>query len=147
MERTADLIVIGSGAAGLSAALTAAELGLSVLVLEKEGVFGGSSLMSGGSLCFVGTDIQANNGISDSKRQLREDLLRVGGGASNPEVVDAYVENQTEVYEWMRSMDIPFAPGLKASPGNSVLRTHLSVPATFLPILFDVSTHGTDLRI
>ena len=41
MERHADLIVIGSGAAGLSAALTAAELGLSVLVLEKEGVIGG----------------------------------------------------------------------------------------------------------
>ena len=137
MERHADLIVIGSGAAGLSAALTAAELGLSVLVLEKEGVIGGSSLMSGGSLCFVNTDIQSANGVTDSQDRLREDLLRVGGGYSKPEVVEAYVANQTKVYEWMRSIDIPFASGLKASPGNSVLRTHTSVPTTFIPILHD----------
>jgi len=75
VERETDLVIIGAGAAGLTAALTAAELGLSCLVLEKEGAIGGSSVMSGGSLCFAGTDVQAEHGIEDSEDQLRADLL------------------------------------------------------------------------
>ena len=45
---TCDLLVIGSGAGGLSAAVTAAELGLKVLVVEKEPQYGGTTAWSGG---------------------------------------------------------------------------------------------------
>src|SRR5690349_8623330 len=49
-DLTCDLLVIGSGAGGLSAAVTAAWLGLDVLVLEKEKEFGGTTAWSGGWL-------------------------------------------------------------------------------------------------
>jgi urocanate reductase len=63
MDRNADVIVIGAGGAGLTAALTAAEAGLRVLLMEKEGDVGGSTLMSGGSFALAGTDVQEANGV------------------------------------------------------------------------------------
>ena len=60
-----DVIVIGSGAAGLAAALTAAEVGATVLVAEAEGIVGGSSRLSGASMLGAGSRIQAQLEIDD----------------------------------------------------------------------------------
>ena len=147
MDYRTDLIVIGGGAAGLSAALTAAESGFDVLLLEKEGDIGGSSLMSGGSLCFAGTDIQAENGVSDSAQTLYEDLRRVGGNENEPDIVRAYTSNQLEVYGWLRGHGVPFAPTVRVSPGNSVRRTHTANPATFIPLLLEKALATNRLKI
>ena len=52
-----DLIVIGAGAAGLATALTAADAGMQVVLLEKQPQTGGSSRICGGLLAFAGTDL------------------------------------------------------------------------------------------
>ena len=59
-----DVVVAGSGAAGMTAALTAAHLGLSVLVIEKTGSFGGSTARSGGGIWAPGNTVLRAAGVS-----------------------------------------------------------------------------------
>ena len=73
-----DLLVIGGGLAGFAAALSAAEAGLHVALLEKTAQTGGSSAMSGGCLAFAGTDLQGRHGIDDSSELLFRDLVPQG---------------------------------------------------------------------
>lgn len=78
MDLQCDLVVVGGGLAGVSAALTAAEAGADVILLEKQPELGGSSAMSGGLLAFADTDLQRRQGITDSSELLFNDLREVG---------------------------------------------------------------------
>ncbi len=71
-ERTVDLLVVGSGAGGLTAALKATDLGAETLVIEKSNYFGGSSAMSGGCVWVPDNSLSAAAGIADCA----EDALR-----------------------------------------------------------------------
>lgn len=137
MDRETGLIIVGAGAAGLSAALTAVQLGVEVILLEKRAVIGGSSILSGGSLAFAGTDIQSAAGIADSNDLLFQDLRTVGAQENDETIVAAYVAHQAETYEWLKECGVAFAPGVKLSPGSSVPRTHTADPALFLPLLLE----------
>ncbi len=75
-----DVIVVGGGLAGHCAALAAAEVGARVALLEKTVAPGGSSIISGGSFAFAGTEAQRAAGIDDSLQRLQHDLMDVGGG-------------------------------------------------------------------
>src|ERR1019366_10660916 len=68
--KTFDVVVIGSGAAGLSAAIEAAEAGAKVAVIEKLAMVGGSTLLSGGYVYGTGSSIQKEKGIKDSPEAL-----------------------------------------------------------------------------
>lgn len=103
-----DIVVVGAGMAGNAAALSAAETGAKVCLLEKGDQFGGSSLQSGGALAFAGTDMQAGLGIRDSADLLRQDLLLSGGGKCDPEVVEAYIDHQLETFNWLRAHGAEF---------------------------------------
>jgi succinate dehydrogenase/fumarate reductase flavoprotein subunit len=74
-----DVIVIGSGAGGLSAAVTAKKLGLSVLVLEKEPYFGGTTARSGGVLWIPLNPLSRALGIQDSLDAAKTYLLQEAG--------------------------------------------------------------------
>jgi fumarate reductase flavoprotein subunit len=104
----ADVVVVGAGMAGNAAALSAAEAGACVCLLEKGSEFGGSSVQSGGALAFAGTDMQAALGIADSVEQLRQDLLATGGGKCDPDVVQAYLDHQLETFNWLRERGADF---------------------------------------
>jgi fumarate reductase flavoprotein subunit len=129
MEQRADLVVVGGGMAGVTAALVAADAGLSVTLLEKMSELGGSSAMSGGVLAFAGTDLQRAAGIEDSPDLLRSDLLEVGEHENDPGIVDAYVSHQLETFEWLRKKGAIFSPRVWASSGQSVPRSHTVDPA------------------
>jgi fumarate reductase flavoprotein subunit len=131
----ADLIVLGGGAAGFAAALQAAEAGHSVLLMEKQPDIGGSSAMSGGCLAFAGTDIQRARGIEDSSELLASDLRELGGGDADEALIQTYVENQLETYEWLKRHGQPFSPSLEASSGQSVPRVHTVDPADMVRLL------------
>ena len=74
----ADVIVIGAGATGITAAIAARELGASVIVLEAERHIGGHAICSGGNLSFGGGNIyQKKYGVEDSPERLQR------GGASS----------------------------------------------------------------
>jgi succinate dehydrogenase/fumarate reductase flavoprotein subunit len=67
-----DVVVVGAGLAGVAAALTAAEAGATVCLLEKGADFGGSSVRAGGGLLFAGTDLQASFGVEDGLPRQRD---------------------------------------------------------------------------
>jgi 3-oxosteroid 1-dehydrogenase len=74
-----DLVVAGSGAAGMTAALTAAHLGLSVVVIEKAGSFGGSTARSGGGIWAPGNAVLRRAGVADTPGQAEAYLAHVAG--------------------------------------------------------------------
>jgi 3-oxosteroid 1-dehydrogenase len=74
-----DMVVAGSGAAGMTAALTAAQHGLSVVVIEKTGSFGGSTARSGGGIWAPGNVVLRRAGVADTPEQARAYLEHVAG--------------------------------------------------------------------
>src|SRR5690606_29919343 len=124
-----QLLVIGGGLAGFAAALSAAEAGLQVLLLEKTAATGGSSAMSGGCLAFAGTDLQQERGIEDSAELLFRDLVEVGKGECDEALVRAYADNQLATYEWLKQHGVTFQPVIETASGQSVPRVHNVDPA------------------
>ena len=106
-DETADLVVIGTGAAGSAAAARASELGLSVIVLEKLRTTGGSTAVCNGGFAICGTDLQKAAGIDDSPELFEKELLAMGK-VNDPELVRTYVTACLPVYEWAKSLGVEF---------------------------------------
>ena len=135
----ADFVIVGAGGAGLAAAAEAAARGAKVLLLEKTPVSGGSSLICGGGLAFAGTDMQAAEGIKDSNELLYKDMMKVGENVNVPSVVQAYVDNQLETYEYLKKLGVPFMKKIGAGGGSSVPRMHYVKPSDVIRLLGDAA--------
>lgn len=97
-----DVIVIGSGAAGFSAAVTACCKGLSVLMLEKAPHFGGTSAISGGAVWLNDTDQARQLGKSGSPEAMKTYLRTIIGEDNyRPALVDAFVDSGREALAWL----------------------------------------------
>jgi succinate dehydrogenase/fumarate reductase flavoprotein subunit len=88
-----DVLVIGSGASGMSAAVTAAANKLQVLVIEKEPQFGGTTARSGGWLWIPGTSLAKAWGIHEDPNLAKTYLRHEAGNSFDSARVDAFVEN------------------------------------------------------
>ncbi len=97
-ENECDVLVVGSGCAGLSAAVTAGHHGLKVLVVEKEPRFGGTTARSGGWLWIPGTSLARAWGIVEDKEQARTYLRH--GNSFDAARVDAFLTNGPEAVEF-----------------------------------------------
>ncbi|MEJ3750155.1 3-oxosteroid 1-dehydrogenase [Actinomycetes bacterium KLBMP 9797] len=97
-----DLVVVGSGAAGMTAALAAAHHGLRVVVLEKAATFGGSTARSGGGLWLPGNDVLRRAGSTDSSEQVRAYLAHVAGPAVPAARQHAFLEYAPAVLAFVR---------------------------------------------
>lgn len=97
MRDDVDLIVIGSGAAGLSAAVTAAWHDLRVVVLEKADVIGGTTAWSGGWIWSPCNPVAKRAGIVEDTTMPRQYLEAVLGNHFNPERVDAFLAAAPEM--------------------------------------------------
>ena len=95
-----DALVVGSGCAGLSAAVTAGHLGLNVLVVEKEPRFGGTTARSGGWLWIPGTSLARNWGIVENPEQARTYLRHEAGNSFDAERVDAFLTAGPEAVDF-----------------------------------------------
>lgn len=90
-----ELLIIGSGAAGLSCAVRAAELGVkSILLVEKEPLIGGSRKMCGGHFSVADTEYKRLNHVKDSSELFYRDLIQAGGGKNDPSLVLKFVERE-----------------------------------------------------
>ena len=96
-----DVVVIGTGGAGLTAAITAANEGKTVLLMEKLGICGGSTALSGGEMAVPGNWIQLQEGIEDSPELLAQDMLVGGDNVGSPELVDVIANNVLDASQWL----------------------------------------------
>lgn len=137
-DAEADVVAVGAGGAGWAAAVQATSQGKSVIVLEKMPVMGGSSAICGGALAFAGTDMQEKENIKDSKELLYKDFMTVGENVNVSHLVQAYVDNQLETYQWLKDSGVKFLKVGVAS-GQSVPRSHYVVPGDLLKIISDIA--------
>jgi len=98
-----DLLVAGSGAAGFSAAITASHAGLSVLMVEKEPQFGGSTAYSAGVIWIPGNRHGQALGIPDSKQDALTYLQHEAGNRLNLELAHAFLDNCNPAVEFIEA--------------------------------------------
>jgi succinate dehydrogenase/fumarate reductase flavoprotein subunit len=98
-----DALVVGSGAAGMSAAVTAAHRGLNVLIVEKEAAFGGTTARSGGWLWIPGTSLARAWGIVESPDQARTYLRHEAGNSFDSARVEAFLQAGPEAVDFFTS--------------------------------------------
>ncbi|WP_199286789.1 FAD-dependent oxidoreductase [Nocardioides houyundeii] len=96
-----DVIVLGSGCAGMMTALAAADAGASVALYEKADVLGGTTALSSGVAWLPGNKYQAEHGVEDSVDDGRAYLTALSHGMILPEFTDAFVGTVNEMLEWV----------------------------------------------
>jgi fumarate reductase flavoprotein subunit len=125
-DRDYDVAVIGAGAAGLSAAIAAADAGASVIVVEADGRVGGSSRLSGGHFFAAGTNVQREAGIDDSADAMFEHVMTLNQWLLEPAVVRRYCDESAATLAWLQSIGVEFkAEHVHASGVGSVPRGHV----------------------
>src|SRR5262249_48463868 len=95
------IVVVGAGAAGLCAALSAAEAGAEVVVLERDALPAGSTALSAGLIPAAGTSFQRAKAIDDSPHVFAADVQRKAAGEADPELVDAICDGARATIEWL----------------------------------------------
>ena len=101
---TYDVVIVGSGAAGAVAALRAAELGLSVLIVEKTHKYGGTSATSGGVLWVPNHKLAPND---DTRDQVVKYLDSVIKGPIQRDRLDAYLDRAPEMVQFLKALGVP----------------------------------------
>jgi succinate dehydrogenase/fumarate reductase flavoprotein subunit len=107
-----DVLVIGSGAGGLSAAITAQHFGCRVLVIEKQTVFGGTTARSGGWLWVPGNPLAAREQARDSIENARTHIAHHAGNHFDAGRVDAFLANAGNMVAFFEAnTEVKFAFG------------------------------------
>ncbi len=96
-----DVVVVGSGAAGMVAALTAAHQGLSTVVVEKAPHYGGSTARSGGGVWIPNNEILKRDGVKDSAEAARTYLHNIIGDVVPAERIDTYLRRGPEMLSFV----------------------------------------------
>lgn len=143
-----DIVVIGSGFAGLAAAIEAAEAGRSVVVLEKMMAFGGNSAISDGGIAAPGTDYQLNAGIVDSPELMYEDMLKAGEGLNYPELARIVAENAKDAFYWSRDkLGVKYTERVDIFGGHSVARCCTPETISGLSLIQKQVDHLRELKV
>jgi fumarate reductase flavoprotein subunit len=127
-----DVVVVGGGGSGLAAAVSAAQRGVSVLVLEKQPQLGGTTAMSVGSLTAAGTRLQRRAGVQDSAEAFEEDMVAfdpdlLTGDA--PHLRRVLAVEAASTLAWLESLGVAFV-GPYEEPPHRVPRMHNVVPSS-----------------
>lgn len=100
----ADVVVVGGGGAGLTAAIKAAEEGLNVILVEKTATLGGALGVSGGNQVVSGSSLQAEAGVSnDNVETMVADFKANGANLNVDELITLYAENVGTATDWLNS--------------------------------------------
>ena len=142
---TCDLVVVGSGAAGLATAITARKRGLDVVVLEKEPVFGGTTALSGGVLWIPLSPYGRQQNAADTREAVRTYLMRETGAYFDEAAVKAFIDNGPKMVEFFeRETAMKFVPTLypdyhpDVAGGVDIGRSILAAP-------YDIRGLGKDM--
>ncbi|WP_327143399.1 3-oxosteroid 1-dehydrogenase [Nocardia sp. NBC_01327] len=100
-DRDYDVVVVGSGAAGMTAALTAAHRGLRVVLIEKAAHFGGSTARSGGGVWIPGNKALKASGRPDDREEARTYLHSIIGDVVPADKIDTYIDRGAEAFDFV----------------------------------------------
>jgi len=128
-EHHHDVVIVGAGISGLSAAWELARSGIDVAVIEMSPHYGGAALMSEGCICIIGTPEQEQAGVHDPPQTAFEDFMEFGrderGSGPDARWVRYYVtESRREIYDWLTGLGVRFEKNVVLMPGNRVPRWH-----------------------
>ena len=152
-DEECDVLVLGAGGAGTSAALAAAKAGASVIVLDSQtsNNFNATSICKG-NFCVVGSDEQKALGIEDSVEKFLEDAIANGNSdgniiqANREDAIRTYAENSARGYQLLKELGLEF-PDPYVQVGHSLLRCHVVDNAKMLQLLTDSGKKaGADYR-
>ena len=144
-DHTVDVLVIGSGGGGMTAALAADASGLDTLIVEKSPHFGGSTALSGGGIWVPGAPSQRKAGYVPDPDAVFEYLKQITGGMVSDARLRQYVEAAPEMMEFLQNLspwlEFVWKPGYAdyypELPGGSELGSTINVPAIDLRKLGD----------
>lgn len=137
-EIEVDVLVIGGGGTGLSAAIAAADEGAKVLVTEKNSFFRGSTAICIGSITASNTSYQAREGIHDSPENFFEDMTKFNAEFDpydDHELRWILAHEAGKTIEWLRGFGFEFF-GPSPEPPHRVPRMHNVIPSAWsYPVL------------
>ena len=118
-----DIVIIGAGGAGMTAAINARQAGKDVILLEKMPYAGGNTTKATGGMNAAETHYQAEQGIEDSVEQFVEDTMEGGHNINDRALVETMAENSAEGIDWLDSIGAPL-PKVSFSGGATNARIH-----------------------
>jgi flavocytochrome c len=124
-NETADVVIIGSGFAGLTAAIEAKNAGASVIILEKMKGYGGNSIISDGMVAAAGTPFQKKERVQDSADLMYKDMVTAGLGLNHPDLARTVAENSNTIIQWtIDYLGVKYKDKLHHLGGHSIPRSH-----------------------
>lgn len=123
----ADVVVIGAGGAGLSAAISANQNGASVIILEKMPQVGGNTIICGAAYNAVDPSRQEPAGVEDSIDNFYEQTFKGGDELGDPKMVRTLVENSYPTLQWLESLGMEFKDRIFTVLGGMWPRAHKPV--------------------
>jgi urocanate reductase len=124
IEKSADVVVVGSGLAGLSAAVCSAESGMSVIVLERMSKLGGTTRISEGIFNSYDPRRQTIAHIEDSPEKHLSDILRVGRNRNHRNLAKTLCYEAYPALSWLENMGFAFADDIEQVKGSPYPRSH-----------------------
>ncbi|GAT06996.1 FAD-binding protein [Mycolicibacterium novocastrense] len=148
-DHTVDVLVVGSGGGGMTAALAADAFGLDTLIVEKSAHFGGSTALSGGGIWVPGAPAQRKAGYVPDPDGVVEYLRQITGGLVSDARLRQYVDTAPEMMEFLEKrspwFEFVWKPGYAdyypELPGGSAQGSTINVPAIDLRKLGDEEQH------
>ena len=120
-----DVVVIGGGGAGLSAAVEAANHGAEVVLLEKMPFLGGETGISGGTIQGAETSVQSEAGVADSRQALFKYWRQAAHHENEADIVRTVANNSAATIDWLIDLGVNYEPaGLGGGGWTDVLRAH-----------------------
>jgi fumarate reductase flavoprotein subunit len=128
MSRDYDIVIIGGGGAGLSAAIMARKEGSSVMVLEADSKLGGATALSAGVMYAAGTSVQRARGVHDTPDAMFDYVMTLAGWETTPRIMRILSEQSAPALEWLIGLGVQFPPDYLVCSGvEDVPRGHPSL--------------------
>ncbi|GIO98957.1 flavocytochrome c [Paenibacillus lautus] len=118
-----DIIIVGAGGAGMSAALEAKDKGMNPVIFEKMPIAGGNTIKSSSGMNASETKFQQEQGIKDNNDLFYEETLKGGHGTNDKDMLRFFVDNSASAIDWLDSIGIRLN-NITITGGMNEKRTH-----------------------